>query len=143
MKPNISWVFEVTHDITHYTRMELVSDRVDADHDKLVSELSALGYYAIRLDHKEWERWAWPGGYPLYYLCADGGVLCSKCANTEIKLTSAVDADDQWKIVAADINYEDPYLVCDHCGEYCESAYGERDDEGVEPDCGEMPKETT
>ncbi|MBK1683442.1 hypothetical protein [Rhodoferax fermentans] len=98
---------------------------VDADLDKLVKELADVGYYAIRLDHKEWERWAWPGGYPLYYLCADGGVLCSKCANKEIELTSTPDAEADWHIVAADINYEDPHLECSACGEFCESAYGE------------------
>ena len=123
--PNLTWVFEVTHDITRYTRMESVSAPVDADLDTLVTELANAGYYAIRLDHKEWERWAWPGGYPIYYLCADGGVLCSKCANEQIKLTSDPEIDHQWQIVVADINYEDPYLVCDHCGEFCESAYGE------------------
>lgn len=123
--PNLTWVFEVTHDITRCTRMESVSAPVDAELDTLVTELANAGYYAIRLDHKEWERWAWPGGYPIYYLCADGGVLCSKCVNTEIKLTSDPDAERGWRIVGVDINYEDPYLVCDHCGEFCESAYGE------------------
>lgn len=123
--PNLTWVFEVTHDITRYTRMESVSAPVDADLDTLVTELANAGYYAIRLDHKEWERWAWPGGYPLYYLCADDGVLCSKCANKEIELTSTPDAEADWHIVAADINYEDPLLECTACGEFCESAYGE------------------
>ncbi|MCK9600950.1 MAG: hypothetical protein M0R06_18050 [Sphaerochaeta sp.] len=56
---------------------------------------------------------AWPGGYPLYYLCKDG-VLCPDCAT-----------DDQWLIVGVGINYEDTALYCDHCQELIESAYGE------------------
>lgn len=124
--PHITWVFEATHDITHYTSMVTVAAPVDADQDALVSDLADLGYYAIRLDHKEWESWAWPGGYQIFYVVADGGVLCSKCANKEIKLTSDPEIDHQWQIVAADINYEDPGLFCDHC-ERCESAYGEPD----------------
>ncbi len=27
--------------------------------------------------------YAWPGGYPIYYLDGESGVLCPKCANKE------------------------------------------------------------
>jgi len=65
---------------------------------------------------------AWPGGYPLYYLCKDGGVLCPDCANSP-ECNQAT--DDQWLIVGVGINYEDTALYCDHCQELIESAYGE------------------
>lgn len=117
--PNLTWVFAVNSGIGR------IPAPVGADQYRLERELFDVGYIKVELLRKEWERWAWPGGYPLYYLCADGGVLCSKCVNTEIKLTSDPEAERGWRIVGVDINYEDDHLVCDHCGEFCESAYGE------------------
>lgn len=70
-----------------------------------------------------YESFAWPGGYPLFYITADGGVLCSKCANENFELTCDPD-DPQWFIVEANINWEDESLYCDHCNELVESAYG-------------------
>lgn len=75
--------------------------------------------------HLEWPSWAWPGGYPIYYVCADDGILCSKCANENIELTASDDSDKQWRIVDGDINYEDDQLWCDHCNSQIESAYGD------------------
>jgi hypothetical protein len=76
--------------------------------------------------------YAWPGGYPVYMLMADGGVLCSACVRREIR--SIVDAtrpngaaEPQWQCVAVDANWEDPQLYCDHCGERIESAYADDD----------------
>lgn len=63
--------------------------------------------------------WAWPGGYPLYYLDGDNCVLCVKCARE-----SENDELLNFKPVAADVNWEDESLSCDHCGERVESAYG-------------------
>lgn len=123
--PNLTWVFEATDDIARYTSKQQMPAPVSANLDDLVTKLSDIGYTNIRLDHKEWERWAWPGGYPLYYICADGGVLCSKCANAEIEFTAAPDAETMWRLDAVEINYEDDHLVCCHCGQHIESAYGE------------------
>jgi len=76
--------------------------------------------------------YAWPGGYPIYYVCADGGILCPQCANKE---STVRDADehpdypdyDQWRIVAGDINWEDANLTCDNCGQGIESAYADKE----------------
>lgn len=76
-----------------------------------------------RLENGNYQAYAWPGGYPLYYVCADNGVLCSDCVNEHKELDSS--ADPQWNIIAADINYEDSALYCDHCNERIESAYAE------------------
>ena len=61
--------------------------------------------------------YAWPGGYPLYYLDAENNVLCARCAS----------ANDDYSapLAAAGINYEDPDLYCDHCSQRIESAYAE------------------
>ena len=75
----------------------------------------------------EWPKWAWPGGYPIFYLVEDGGCLCPDCANENMNLT--LNGDDQWRIVWQDINYEDNELYCDNCDRQIDSAYGENDDD--------------
>lgn len=125
MKPKLIWVFEVISKPLMFTRVEHVCADVDADHDKLVSDLSDAGYTAIRLDHKEWPASTDLGGYPLVYVCADGSELCPKCANDNIKLTANPRAERDWRIVAVDINYEDDSLNCDHCGGIIKPAYGD------------------
>ena len=71
--------------------------------------------------------YAWPGGYPLYWITADGGVLSWK-VGAEEERRNVIDAitnehADDWRIVAVEINYEDAHLVCDHSNEQIESAY--------------------
>jgi hypothetical protein len=76
---------------------------------------------------KEWyDAWAWPGGYPMYYFCKDGGVLCPKCANDNRKLTNKY-SDPQWYIIGCEVNWALNDLQCDHCHKFIESAYGEAD----------------
>jgi hypothetical protein len=81
------------------------------------------------LVRKEWEKYAWPGGYPLFYMTTDGGCLCPTCANENVDLT--LTDDPQWGIKLVDINWEDKGLFCDNCQKPIESAYG-NDDEGEE-----------
>jgi hypothetical protein len=75
--------------------------------------------------------YAWPGGYPVYALMADSGALCPKCVKSEIRLvvsaTADLGCDCGWEIVGAEVNWEDPDLYCDHCGERIESAYAEEE----------------
>lgn len=59
------------------------------------------------------EAYAWPGGYPMYYQDEHDNVLCPKCA------------EDVEEELASDVNWEDPDLYCDECGERIESAYSE------------------
>lgn len=83
---------------------------------------------------KPLDSFAWPGGYPLFYLFADGGVICPKCANENIAEIDAAMRDERgnrphssgcggWSICDVDINYEDAALLCDHCGEFIDPAY--------------------
>lgn len=72
--------------------------------------------------------YAWPGGYPRYFLCHDGEALCFAAArkNRRLILESMRDNDnDGWRLVGCDINWEDDSLVCADTGERIESAYGE------------------
>jgi hypothetical protein len=83
-----------------------------------------------RNDDGKLPAYAWPGGYPLYYLFADCEVCCPDCANGENGSDASEDADDrQWKLIACDVNYEDENLFCAHCNKRIKSAYGEETDE--------------
>ena len=70
--------------------------------------------------------YVWPGGYPCYFITSDGAALSFDSVKAEYRnVLSAVreQLDDGWRVVAVDINYEDPDLYCDHSGEPIESAY--------------------
>lgn len=71
-----------------------------------------------------YEYYAWPGGYEIFYICADGGILCADCANENFELTNDPD-DEQWFIIACEVNYEDNGLYCDHCNRRIEPEYGD------------------
>lgn len=72
-----------------------------------------------RDENGNYAAYAWPGGYPLYYVDNDNSVLCPKCANSN--------NEEIFPIVAAGVNYEDKDLYCDECSQRIESAYAEED----------------
>lgn len=69
--------------------------------------------------------YAWPGGYPLFAVMDDGGALCHKCCAEEREAIGTTTGRDGWNVVAITANWEDPDLLCDHCGSRIESAYAE------------------
>ena len=72
--------------------------------------------------------YAWPGGYPLAAITADGGCLCASCVKKEWRLICAEHFENTncgFRIAGIDVNWENPDLYCDHCSEQIESAYGE------------------
>jgi hypothetical protein len=73
---------------------------------------------------KELCAYAFPGGYPIFYLDKSNDVLCPDDANR-----AEIDGDYDGYPQDAGINYEDPHLFCDECGERIESAYAEDEDE--------------
>jgi hypothetical protein len=92
----------------------------------------ALG---MQVNRDELPAFAWPGGYPILYVFADGGACCPKCVNKEITL---IDADMRaytpgtyrnshggWALGGWDVNYEDADLHCDHCGKPIDAAYAD------------------
>ncbi len=89
----------------------------------------------MRMDQKQLPRdadgkypaYAWPGGYPIFYMAADDSVVCSTCANSPDYRTWNED-DIEHILVASDINWESTDLYCDDCGERIESAYADDDD---------------
>lgn len=74
-------------------------------------------------------RYTGLGGYPLYFITADGAALSFEAVRQELRqiLQAIADNDTRggWRVVDIDINYEDNELFCDHTGKRIESAYGE------------------
>jgi hypothetical protein len=73
---------------------------------------------------------AWPGGYPMFFVCSDGGCLCHKCAQDNVRIIAdSIDNDchDGWRVEAHTVNWEDTELMCDNCNEKIESAYGDNE----------------
>lgn len=75
---------------------------------------------------------AFPGGYEIHAVMSDGGCLCHTCAKDNAKLIIADTRSDArsgcghsgWEFYAADINWEDDNLFCDHCGNQLKPEYG-------------------
>lgn len=68
------------------------------------------------------------GSYPVFFLTDDGGALSYDCAFEEVFIIARAIRDESsggWRVVAFDVNWEDPDLYCDHTGERIESAYAE------------------
>lgn len=73
-------------------------------------------------------RFAWPGGYPLYFITSDGAALSFDAVLSEYRqVINSIRhrMNDGWRIVACEINWEDSCLYCDHTGLRIESAYCE------------------
>lgn len=68
------------------------------------------------------------GSYPVYFITADGESLSFKAVMENLwQIARAIrDKDNnQWRIIAANINWEIPDLTCSHTNERIESAYAE------------------
>lgn len=72
------------------------------------------------------ESFAWPGGYSILYILADGALLCADCANGENDSCASPESDDpQWRIVGSLVHWEEPPEQCAHCNAELESEYGD------------------
>ena len=77
------------------------------------------------------DGYAWPGGYPLYIVMADGEALSLEAARKEWAQVcrDTIDAAKYgtagWAAAGADVNWEDDDLYCCHTGDKIECAYPE------------------
>ena len=72
--------------------------------------------------------YAWPGGYPCYFVTNDGATLSWLAVqNNRRAILEAIAGklSDGWRVIGIDINWEDSALYCDVTGERIESAYAE------------------
>lgn len=74
---------------------------------------------------------AWPGGYPLYFVTADGAALswqaAKECRGEIVRAIGRDDTRSGWRIVGVAVNYEETDLYCDHTGERIPSAYADEE----------------
>jgi hypothetical protein len=92
---------------------------------RLADQLSSDGYCKVGTLQVKAGAYAWPGSYPLYAITHDGGALCKHCCKSERSSIGTTTGSDGWGVVELAINWEDPDLYCDHCGNRIESAYAE------------------
>ena len=80
--------------------------------------------------------YAWPGGYPLYFVTADGGALSFVSAEENAaQIRDALIARDTssgWCVMALETNWEDRNLTCDHSGARIVCAYEGSDEDDEE-----------
>ena len=74
----------------------------------------------IKTDNGQLPTFAWPGGYPMFYLDGQNSVMCAKCANES---HSDPDEIDSFRPVEFGIHYEGGPLNCDNCSENIDPAY--------------------
>jgi hypothetical protein len=71
---------------------------------------------------------AWPGCYPVVAIMGDCECMCAKCIRDNYKLvlraTRDSGTDEQWEFSEPMIHWEGDAIICAHCGEGVESAYG-------------------
>lgn len=72
-------------------------------------------------------EWVWPGGYPMYFVTADGAALSFDGVRENYRLISQSIRDgsigDGWHVVGCEVNWEDDDLYCDHSGNRIPCAY--------------------
>ena len=80
--------------------------------------------------------YAWPGGYPLYFIAADGAPLSFGAVRERFREVCAdmlgTSRLSQWRLIGLEVNWEDPALVCEHTGARIESAYAEDEAEAFD-----------
>lgn len=95
---------------------------------------------------KPLDAYAWPGGYPMYYVNR-GDAICPDCANQfrQDYTLAMLGLFCEWVLdpeqedyynwgdpnegywLTPEVNYEDSNLYCDQCSDQIGSAYGEDD----------------
>lgn len=74
-------------------------------------------------------KYAWPGGYPLYFVTCDGGALSFDTVVENYKevlyATKYFGDFSGWSVAGCEVNWEDSELRCSHSNELIECAYGE------------------
>jgi len=73
--------------------------------------------------------YAWPGGYPLFFITEDGDALSFEAVRAErrqvLEAVAGRDNSGGWRVIGLEVNWEDSALVCAHTGKAIQSAYGE------------------
>lgn len=84
------------------------------------------------LEHLSNGPYAWPGGYPLFFVTEDGDAMSFEAVQENIELVARATISREmhhawhgWRVEAVDINWEDGDLYCCHTGKRIPSAYAD------------------
>ena len=80
----------------------------------------------LNLEDRSLPTFAWPGGYPIFYLDAGGEILCADCATIMLDDETI---DERNLPIDSDVHWEGPSEYCAECRKEIESAYGDPDAE--------------
>lgn len=73
-------------------------------------------------------KYAWPGGYPIYFVTYDGEALSYDTVKEHYKnvlyAMKYLRGFSGWDVQSCEVNWEDDTLRCCHSGEMIECAYG-------------------
>lgn len=71
------------------------------------------------ITNRKAEAFAWPGGYPIGYVCHDGELLCADCVNDKDNPVHVGGYPDEWSIIGFNVLYEagedGSPINCGHC----------------------------
>jgi hypothetical protein len=85
-----------------------------------------FGVKEIKAEIRKGE-YAWPGGYPRYFVCSDGEAMCFACVKKNFReIVDAHRRDDRrssWHLAGVEVNWEQVDLVCSATGLPIEAAY--------------------
>lgn len=76
--------------------------------------------------------YAWPGGYPVYFVTRDGAALSAEAVReqfAQVCYDHLNDCSTGWRIDGGAVNYEDADLFCAHTNKRIPSAYAETEEE--------------
>lgn len=62
-------------------------------------------------------KYAWPGGYAMYYITQGGETLCAACAARDLLDEDALDLPVAYGSFGNDTDYPEEPELCDGCGE--------------------------
>jgi len=74
--------------------------------------------------------YAWPGGYALHLILADGAALCRDCFRSEYKYIAddlRANYNSGWRPVALEVLWEGPPEYCANCSAEIPTEYGDPD----------------
>jgi hypothetical protein len=75
--------------------------------------------------------YAFPGGYPRFFITADGEALSFESAQkNKALILEAINTEDRsggWQVIGCDINWEDQDLRCADTNKPIEAAYNDQD----------------
>lgn len=90
--------------------------------------MTRQGEIIVQVKRAAKDKYAWPGGYPLYVIMHDCEAICCDCAKRnlgQIARDTASALGDSWRAETVAINWEEADLYCAHCNARIESAYAE------------------